>query len=358
MARALWLAQVLRDAGLTVREYPDWKTRGNANRRPVRKVVIHETQGSATSRAADEARVIAVTGSNSADPPIAELMLDRDSVWWVLASGYCTGIKDRGGLNDPDVIQIEAVHGRYGDGRWESWADKPEQYRAYVRGVAAILRHLGLSASAALGHKEHQPTEKTDPRFDMGQFRRDVATAMSSGSAAAPIGVRDMLYKVKGQDAIYAPRGDGYAHMTSLKALEAYRAAGHKVVEVPTVADLEAVLGKPYKTGAIERLEAAAARDEVRDQAVAAAVEAMAKGGTSVDTAAVVAAVNAKGDEAIRRIDEVHRADTERLERIWQAAVQEREERLQDRDAKIAALEAELDELRQGGDSSTAVQAE
>jgi N-acetyl-anhydromuramyl-L-alanine amidase AmpD len=54
------------------------------------------------------------------------------------------------------------------------------QMWAYHRGVAAILRHVGLDADSCVGHKEYAPTRKIDPCFDMDGFRGAVRALLEA----------------------------------------------------------------------------------------------------------------------------------------------------------------------------------
>jgi hypothetical protein len=178
MARLLWLADVLRAAGLTVYEVPGWRTRGDDSYGPVRGVIIHETRGSATSSDAGEIDVL-VNGRVGLSGPIAQLYLSRTGAWHVVASGTCHHVRTGwggpfNGLGNDALLGVEAQHGEA-----EDWAMKPVQYWSYVRGVAAILRHTGWPPP--VGHKEHQPGDKPDPEFSMPAFRAQVAGATSGG---------------------------------------------------------------------------------------------------------------------------------------------------------------------------------
>lgn len=175
--RALWLAQVLRGAGLTVHEVSGWKTRGKDTWGPVRGITCHHTAGSRNSTVEGEIRVL-LEGSTSAPPPIAQLFLARNGDWHVVASGACNHNKvgwggPNEGYGNDALLGIEAQH----SGGSEPWTD--QQYRSYVRGVAALVRHeasgWNVTVSRVAGHKEHQPGAKTDPTFSMPQFRTDVA---------------------------------------------------------------------------------------------------------------------------------------------------------------------------------------
>lgn len=196
--RLLWLADVLRAAGLTVHEYDGWRTRGLESFGPVRGIVCHGTAGSLTSSDAGELRVIAITGSNSATAPIAQLYLSRSGAWWVVASGTCTGVVSGTGgplegYSDDAVLQIEAQHAK--DEPWSA-----AQYGSYVRGVAALARHrvsgYEVPLAHVIGHYEHQPTgpnTKSDPWFDMNRFRADVAAVLNGGDDVLSETDKDIL---------------------------------------------------------------------------------------------------------------------------------------------------------------------
>ena len=193
MARVLWLADVLRAAGLQVVEYDQWKTRGREDFGPVKGIVCHHTGSSIRSTDSNDVRQLALTGTPSAPTvPISQLFLSRSGFWWVLASGTATGVKTGTGgplkgYGDDAVIQVEAQHA----GATEQWT--PEQYNSYVRGCAAIAAHLKLEVKFVIGHKEHQPGDKNDPSFDMALFRRDVAAVMG-GKAMGFLDDKDARY--------------------------------------------------------------------------------------------------------------------------------------------------------------------
>ncbi|MEO3922719.1 N-acetylmuramoyl-L-alanine amidase [Micromonosporaceae bacterium B7E4] len=178
--RLLWLPEVLRAAGLTVHEVSGWRTRGSDSFGPVRGITIHETRGSVRSTDAGEIYTL-IHGSATAPPPIAPLYLSRTGHWHVVASGTCFHNKvgwdgPNEGYGNDSLLGIEAQHAL-----GEPWTDR--QYDSYVRGVAALARKLDVPVSRVAGHKEHQPGSKTDPSFNMDQFRRDVAAGGDDVSA-------------------------------------------------------------------------------------------------------------------------------------------------------------------------------
>ncbi|MDG4831945.1 N-acetylmuramoyl-L-alanine amidase [Solwaraspora sp. WMMD1047] len=183
--RILWFVEVLRAAGLTVHEVDGWRTRGSATFEP-RGIMVHETRGSLRSTDAGEIRVL-LNGSTTAPPPIAQLYLSRSGQWWVVASGRCNHVLTGWagpfkGVGNGGLLGIEAQHAL-----GEPWTEN--QYRSYVRGVAALRQRTGW---AVAGHKEHQPggygnpSVKTDPSFNMDQFRRDVAGRLTGTESIMP----------------------------------------------------------------------------------------------------------------------------------------------------------------------------
>lgn len=177
--RLLWLADVLRAAGLQVVEVDGWKTRGSDAYGPVRGLVCHETRGSATSTDMGEIGVL-IKGRPGLSGPISQLYLSRTGVWHVVASGTCHHVKTgwggvHTGYGNDSLIGVEAQHAES-----EDWNRKSGQFVSYVAGVAAICAHMGWAANQVVGHKEHQPGDKPDPEFDMKQFRALVTDELGS----------------------------------------------------------------------------------------------------------------------------------------------------------------------------------
>lgn len=170
-----WLADVLRAGGLTVTETPGWKTRGHGPMLQPRGVLLHHTAGAATGNYPSLS--IVRDGRPGLPGPLAQLGLARDGTWLVIAAGQAwhagaggplAGVpKDQG---NQYLIGVEAES----VGVREDWT--PAQRAAYPRGVAVLLRHLGLGADRAVGHKEWAPARKIDPAFwSMTVFRAAVA---------------------------------------------------------------------------------------------------------------------------------------------------------------------------------------
>lgn len=167
--RATWLADVLRDAGLTVVEMDGWETRGG-ELSTIRGVVAHHTATSVMSSDSNVARLLR-DGRSDLKGPLAQLGLDRSGRFWLVASGRCS--HNGHGEWGNQSIGIEA----FNNGTGEMWPEL--QLDAFRRGTAAILRKLGLSACCVKAHRETDPRRKTDPAgVSMSAFRDEVARLM------------------------------------------------------------------------------------------------------------------------------------------------------------------------------------
>ncbi|MFE5290217.1 N-acetylmuramoyl-L-alanine amidase [Nocardia sp. NPDC056611] len=170
MSDPIWLADVLRAEGLNVIEHEGWRDRGHGDFGDLRGVICHHTAGGGTS----DWKIVQY-GRPDLEGPLAQLVLERDGTFRVIAAGVCWHA-GRGSWSDwptnnanYHTIGIEAVS--RGDG--SDWTDV--QIDAYKRGVAAILRRIGRNADDCAAHREYSSEGKIDPAgIDMGDFRRDV----------------------------------------------------------------------------------------------------------------------------------------------------------------------------------------
>lgn len=172
-----WLPDVLRAAGLTVKEYPGWRDRDRAGD-PLRpRGVMWHHDASAVGDSPSVPASMAADGANG-----AQLWVDRYGAWTVLAAGLmwhagkgsgCGVI--RAGRGNEDSLGVETDH-TVG----EAWPTA--QLTSLRRGTAALLRHLGADPHKALwGHKEYAPGRKPDPDgLDMAAERRIVANLMTA----------------------------------------------------------------------------------------------------------------------------------------------------------------------------------
>lgn len=176
--RLTWMPQVLRDAGLTVAELSGWQSRGHGDISDIRGILLHHTAGPVDGDFPSKG--VITTGRTGLAGPLANLGLSRDGTWYTVAAGLAyhagTGYVDWCGRDNGNqhLIGIEAESAGRGD-----WT--PAQLEAYPRGVAALLRHLGLGVDRAIGHKEWTP-RKIDPAGwpgDMNGFRDTTARWLS-----------------------------------------------------------------------------------------------------------------------------------------------------------------------------------
>jgi hypothetical protein len=171
MAKILWIASVLRDAGCKVYEMPGWQ---NSQTRPdfdPQGLVCHHT-ATGPNWTNQKVRELLRNGRQDLKGPLSQLGLRRDGVFDIIAAGRCNhnGYGEWGN----DAIAIEA----YNDGKGEPWGEI--QMEAYAKGSAAIGMYLGWQPSKVKGHKETDPGRKIDPTFDMDEFRVSVKRYMLS----------------------------------------------------------------------------------------------------------------------------------------------------------------------------------
>ena len=169
-----WLADVLRDAGLTVVEMDGWRTRTRSGSFRPSGIVWHHT---ATSREASDSNVDRLLRDGRPDlaGPLSQLGLRRDGSFVIVAAGRAN--HNGYGTWGNDSIGIEA----YNDGVGEPWP--AAQIDAYVRGTAAICEHQGWGADRVKAHRETDPGRKVDPRgIDMDGARSRIARLLSTPS--------------------------------------------------------------------------------------------------------------------------------------------------------------------------------
>ncbi|MFT3662750.1 MAG: N-acetylmuramoyl-L-alanine amidase [Gordonia sp. (in: high G+C Gram-positive bacteria)] len=179
----IWLPEVLRGAGCKVIEQPGWRDRGHGDFLTITHVMWHHTAGGGP-----QDWVLVQNGTNGMAGPLAQLVLERDGTYRIIAAGVAwhAGVGSWPGLPTNNAnwhaIGIEAVN----DGRGQEWPQV--QREAYRIGTAAILRRLGRGADGVVAHKEYAKIQgKIDPYpFDMVDERRRVA-ALLAGRPPAPV---------------------------------------------------------------------------------------------------------------------------------------------------------------------------
>jgi hypothetical protein len=172
MARAVWLAAVLRKAGCRVVEMDGWQTRETRVGFNPQGVVWHHTAtGPNVSNL--NVRKLLRDGRSDLSGPLCQLGLERDGTYVVIAAGRA----NHAGFGTPwgnDSIGIEA----YNDGVGEPWPKV--QLDAFEDGTAAILTALHLGAPQVKAHREVDPGRKIDPTgIDMNQARARIADLLT-----------------------------------------------------------------------------------------------------------------------------------------------------------------------------------
>lgn len=182
MPRQLWIPDVLKTAGLTVRTALGWETRGTTTFDPIGVMWHHTASGKNWS----EQSLINLLANGRPDlkGPLCHLQLNRDGSYVVIAAGRANhaGTGKWGGITtgNTSFIGIEAAN----DGVGEPWPQI--QLEAYHIGTAALLKHINGSVDNVIGHKEWT-TRKIDPRgIDMNEARARVSDIISGRPSGAP----------------------------------------------------------------------------------------------------------------------------------------------------------------------------
>ncbi len=178
----LWLADVLRAAGLKVEEVAGWKTRGHGNVGTVKGILCHHTAGDKNGNMPSLDEV--TRGRSDLAGPLCNLGLGRDGTFYVVAAGKAwhagRGVWQGVVNGNSQLIGIEAENTGYTKGpNAEPWPEV--QLDAYARGCAALLKHIKAKPIMCAGHKEYALPKgrKVDPTFDMDAFRARVAKLMT-----------------------------------------------------------------------------------------------------------------------------------------------------------------------------------
>lgn len=169
----IWLADVLRDEGLTCDIFKDAASDafgiGHGDFGGIWGVICHHT---GSTPPGPGPRAIA---RHSTLGLASQLHLDRNGKYTLCGVGiaYHAGEGSWPGIAKNAANQVTIGIEAENNGT-EGWT--PVQYGAYVRGVGAILWRLGHGNDRAIGHKEWGAIQgKWDPGgIDMNAFRRDV----------------------------------------------------------------------------------------------------------------------------------------------------------------------------------------
>jgi hypothetical protein len=147
-------------------------------------VVAHHTGGPLTNNDSAYADFL-IRGRSDLPGPLSQLYLDRQGRFWVLAAGKANHA-GRGGwrglVGNSSVVGIEAMHTGSASLAWPD-----EQFQAYQRGVATILKKIGKNSDWVCGHKEWAPSRKVDPaNMDMNVFRTKVGVILAENTVNVP----------------------------------------------------------------------------------------------------------------------------------------------------------------------------
>ena len=181
----VWLADVLRAAGLRVVETPGWKER-SANSGPLPSpvgVLEHHTAYVASYENPAPSVQLCIDGRPDLKGPLCHGLIGYDGVIHLIAAGRANhaGEARASGPNpagDGNTLYV----GFEWDYQGVDQQPSPEQYAAALRATAAVLRHLGRPDEAARGHKETSTTGKIDPgHVDLDKFRSELSTRSEEG---------------------------------------------------------------------------------------------------------------------------------------------------------------------------------
>ncbi|WP_344677218.1 N-acetylmuramoyl-L-alanine amidase [Saccharopolyspora taberi] len=205
----MWLADVLRGAGLHVVETPGWRERtspyaGALPWEPV-GVLEHHTATTASYERPAPTVDLCVRGRPDLAGPLCHGVIGYDGVVHLISAGRANhaGQAKASGpcpAGDGNTLYV----GFEWDYQGVNQGPSPEQYAAAVRATRAVLDHLGLSAEHARGHKETSVTGKIDPgRVDMTLFRAAVASGEQELDMATTNELFDLVRRYSGGDSAF-----------------------------------------------------------------------------------------------------------------------------------------------------------
>ena len=190
--RALWLPDVLRDAGLPVEVAPGWE---HAGRDPREWIAITDHHTASSRRGGPRPALgTVVRGRPDVPPRLANMLLDRNGVHVVTAAGIANHagvayLPLRGGISS-GVNGYALGREIELDGVGEPFPPGGRQYEAMSIGNAAICTYLGLDpATAVWDHKSicRPRGRKIDVRpYDLADGRARVARRMTGRPIPTP----------------------------------------------------------------------------------------------------------------------------------------------------------------------------
>ena len=167
-----WLAEVLRDGGVSVVEYPGWTTRGQDDGGFEPRALIFHHDASAAGPTPSEPAYLA-----DLSHPGAQCWVAMDGTWHLIAAGrmWHAGTGQGWGVIPADQGNTYSIGVETDHTTGETWPSA--QLDSIRLGMAAICKARRWDpAQAIAGHKEFAPGRKDDPDgVDLDAFRRDVA---------------------------------------------------------------------------------------------------------------------------------------------------------------------------------------
>jgi hypothetical protein len=274
------LADICRAAGLTVVEVQGWKTRGHGGMTAVRFVVCHHTAGPATGNM--PSLDVITDGRPDLPGPLCNLGLGRDGTVYVVAAGLAY---HAGAVRDPSYANAYSVGVEAEATGVTSWP--AVQMAAYARLCAALVEAYGLTVDRVLGHKEvcDPVGRKSDPNFDMGALRAQVADVIQEDDMPTPAEIAKAVWTIDMiPTPVAEPGNPTWAPQNTLKWIGAKAAAA-----VDAAAEARA---------AAASADASARRVEAAVGALAAALGPSVESAVraAIAEAAVTVTVNINGD--------------------------------------------------------------
>lgn len=186
----VWLADVLRAAGLTVQETPGWQQRAADSGDPPEPVGVleHHTATEASYENPAPSLDLVVEGREDLAGPLCHGLIGFDGVVHLIAAGranHAGRAKESGPVpaGDGNVLYV----GFEWDYQGVEQGPSPEQYSAALTATRAVLEHLGAPPEAARGHKETSVTGKIDPgHVDLERFRAELADTRQEDAEMTP----------------------------------------------------------------------------------------------------------------------------------------------------------------------------
>lgn len=207
MPRATWLADVLTDAGLKVKPFPGWETRGGTLFNPV-GIILHHTVTKPTTADAVIDRFLATTGSSTTPAPLCNYSTNRDGTVSLIAAGTA----NHGGKGSWQGV---SGNSRFFGDEMKNLGTKVEPWPARQldsarTAAAAILTHLGkTNAGMVCGHKEYAIPwgRKSDPHSLIMSAERARITALMEDEDMPWNKPGDSVLDLNDADAVFEYQG-------------------------------------------------------------------------------------------------------------------------------------------------------